>query len=67
MAGVLFPVVVVNEPRARHDCDRCRADPALPGPECGRGHRHHQPRLVLRVLRVHGRQSRNGIRLSKVR
>ena len=67
MAGLLLPVVVVDEPRPRDDRDRGGADPALPGSECRGRHRHHQPRVVIRVLRVHGRKSWNRIRLSKVK
>ncbi len=63
MVGLLLPVLMVDQSRARDGRHRGRPHPTLPGPERRRRHRHHQPRLVVWVLRVHGWKPRDRIRL----
>ena len=63
MVGMLLPLVMADQPRARNGRDRGRPHPTLPGPERRRGHRHHQPGMVVRVLRLHGRKSWDRLRV----
>ncbi len=63
MVGMLLPLVLADQPWSRDGRDRGWPHPTLLSPERGRGHRHHQPRLVLWVLWLHGRKFRNRIRV----